>query len=45
MVETAVNDAFQSPIDGPDRRAFEQLLRKVLRLPSRPAVAVLMAYA
>ncbi|PNH03065.1 hypothetical protein TSOC_010906 [Tetrabaena socialis] len=47
MVEYAVNDSPTPSPDflDPDRRAFERLLRKVLRLPSRPAVLLVNMFA
>ena len=33
------------PFTSPQRRAFEQLLRKLARLPGQPAVVVLHHYA
>jgi hypothetical protein len=40
-----LNDRVVHSFDSPDRRAYEQLVRKALRLPSRPAVLLLHSYA
>jgi DNA polymerase alpha subunit B len=46
LVEYAVNDASHArDFDTPALRAFERLLRKLLRLPNSPAVVLLNAYA
>ncbi|GAB4814840.1 hypothetical protein N2152v2_001886 [Parachlorella kessleri] len=51
IVEFALNDGaamtcrgVRDPFDAPPRRAFEVLLRKLLGLPSHPAVVLLMYY-
>lgn len=45
VVEMTLNDRVVHSFDSPDRRAYEQLVRKALRLPSRPAVLLLHSYA
>ncbi|KXZ42501.1 hypothetical protein GPECTOR_141g699 [Gonium pectorale] len=47
LVEFAVNDLPKPSSDfkDPGRRAFERLLRKLLQLPSRPAVVLVNMYA
>jgi len=46
-VEYSVNDEAHPspPMDNPQRRAFERLLRKLLRMPRGPAVVLVSAYA
>ena len=44
MVEFTFNELADLPYTQPQRRGFEQLLRKLLRLPSAPAVVVLHHY-
>ncbi len=46
VVEYSINDADADPqllLNAPLRRALERLLRKLLRLPSHPAVLLLNA--
>jgi len=46
LVEYAVNDASEDGrFDTPALRAFERLLRKLLRLPNSPAIVLINAYA
>ncbi len=47
LLEFAVNDDYRPTTDWEDenRRAFERLLRKLLQLPRRPAVALVHMYA
>ncbi|KAI7841869.1 hypothetical protein COHA_004398 [Chlorella ohadii] len=44
FVEFTVNDRPDLPLTDPQRKGFEQLLRKLLRLPGRPAVVLLHHY-
>ncbi|KDD71514.1 hypothetical protein H632_c4878p0, partial [Helicosporidium sp. ATCC 50920] len=45
LLEFAANDPHEEFVEGPTRRAFEQLLRKILELPRRPAVVLVMQYS
>lgn len=45
IVEFAVNDAWDAETEGVERKQFEQLLRRVLSLPGRPAVVMLLQYS
>lgn len=47
IVEYAHNDihASQATMDTAERRAYERLLRKLLKLPNRPAVILLHTYS
>lgn len=45
VVEFTFNEFPSAPYPDPTRRGFEQLLRKLLRLPSSPAVVVLHHFA
>ncbi|GAB4813470.1 hypothetical protein N2152v2_000516 [Parachlorella kessleri] len=45
VLEFTFNEPPELPYDHPHRRGFEKLLRKVLRLPSRPLVVVLHHWA
>lgn len=38
-----MNDRPDLPLTDPQRKGFEQLLRKLLRLPGRPAVVMVRA--
>lgn len=40
MLEFTVNDRPDLPLTDIQRKGFEQLLRKLLRLPGRPAVVL-----
>jgi len=45
ILEFAVNDKADAEFNSPPRRAYEQLVRKLLQLPSKPAVVLLHHYA
>ncbi|PSC72893.1 photosystem II reaction cent isoform B [Micractinium conductrix] len=45
VAEFTFNEPADIPFTSPQRRAFEQLLRKLARLPGQPAVVVLHHYA
>lgn len=45
IVEFAINDPWEEPIDGPTRLGFEQLIRKLLRGRKKPAVVILNQHA
>ena len=38
ILEFSINDAQDAPFTSPERRAYEQLVRALLRLPGRPAL-------
>jgi hypothetical protein len=44
LVEYAVNDAFNAPVDSDLRRSFERLIRKLLNFPNRPAVVLVNSF-
>ncbi len=41
IVELTLNDNVVHTFDSPERRAYEQLIRKALRLPNQPALLLL----
>lgn len=45
MLEFSANDKRDAPFSDPERKGYEQLARKLLRLPSRPALVQLHHYA
>jgi hypothetical protein len=45
VVEFTFNEEANLPYTSPSRRGFEQLLRKLLRLPNSPAIIMLHHYA
>lgn len=45
VLDFTFNEAPDLPYTSPSRRGFEQLLRKLLRLPNSPAVVLLHHYA
>lgn len=45
VAEFTFNEPGDQPFTSPQRRGFEQLLRKLARLPGAPAVVVLHHYA
>lgn len=45
MVEFTLNEHPDEPYTDPQRQGYEQLLRKLLKLPGRPALLQLHAYA
>jgi hypothetical protein len=45
VVEFTYNEPEDEPFDSPPRRGYEELLRKLLRLPGQPAVLMLHHYA
>lgn len=44
-LEFAINDKVDVPLNSPQRKAYEQLIRRLLALPGRPAVVLLHHYA
>ncbi len=44
-LEFAINDKADAPWASPQRKAYEQLIRRLLALPGRPAVLLLHHYA
>lgn len=44
-VEFAINDKADVPLNSPQRKAYEQLIRRLLALPGQPAVVLLHHYA
>lgn len=44
-LEFTVNESPKAPYTSPERRSYEQLIRRLLKLPGRPAVMLLHHYA